>query len=162
MSSLKLHAIHLCDAVQRDARGLPSLNSVYPGFVTCPIKPWYQQFTVFFAFERDANEDCAIQIRVTAPSVSSHGEVKVESGSAYFDLNMSFALLVPDNGSMRIDWKPKDGRWKKAGIWEFRFSDDVEKLGKSEAADLRKFFDSRMNVHGILENIDLKSSMVKY
>lgn len=161
-SSLRLKAIHLCDSVQRDARGLPSLNSIYPGFVTCPLRPWYQKFAVFFVFERHENEDCQIQIRVTAPSASSMGELEVESGSAYFDLNMSFSLLVPDEGSMRIDWKTTGGRWKKAAIWDFRFPEKVKKLSKSDEADLRKFYASRMKIHGTLEDIELCSLTVKY
>ena len=159
---IRLAAIHLCDSVSRDLRGLPTLLNIYPGKVRCPLKPWYQKFVVFMVFERDEAQTQNISFRVTAPSASSEGEIEISSGGPYVDLHMTFSMLVPDDGELAIDWKVGDGRWRKGARWSFVFPEKVKELKKSESDALKEFFTERMKVHEILERIEVSSISVKY
>lgn len=162
MANVKVRALHLCDSLQRDARGLPTLRGIYPPVIMFPIQPWYQKFVLFLAFDRDEDKDVEIEIRVTAPNVKSGGKVFVEAGSHYFDLHLSFGILIPNEGDLKLDWKADGGRWQKGPRWNFDFIEEPKELSPEEDDAIKAFFKHRVKVHDILERYELSLYQVGY
>jgi hypothetical protein len=157
-----LRSILICDSIQRDVRGLPTVRGIYPHRIVGSTKPWARQFNVYLAFENPDNISTTVSIRVTTPNVRFLSDAVFDKGSAFFDFDMAFHILVAEEGLLEIEWKFSGGRWRKGPTLALEFAKDVEELDEKDTALLTQYHENRSSVSDLLDRIEFSFTRLRY